>query len=302
MACTMPTNSPVGEPSIGSRVCPLDATTSSISDRGCLRSTVTTSDLGTITDAVVCRPRSSTPVRSSCSNVSIRPSSREASSRAVSSGTPTARSISSTGVRPKGHTAHVARRSTTRMAGRSKATNAPWVRTVHRSVRSGSAMATFLGTSSPNSIWNTAARPMTRTRATVDDTPEGSPAAWVIDSIRRPIVGSTRTPRAMLLTVMPNCAPDIWTLRSRRATSARAADPEPSAAAASRLEGRAATRANSVATNRAFTATRATTASSGRTIMPTPRSRAERRYATWRSDDRRPPPPRSSNPRVPPLP
>ena len=280
--------------------------TSSISARVIRRSTTTISDRGIITEVTERLPKWSALASRSCSNPSMRPSDREAASTAESSAAPSECSSESTGRWPRGLTSKAAARSRTQMAGAETVTNARWTGIVQPSVRSGSAMARFLGTSSPNSIWSTDAPARATSQPVVSTAASGTPTGSSAEDTHGPMAGSARMPSATLLRVIPNWAPDIWRRRSVRAVNARRAPLDPPSARACSREVRLVTSANSVATNTELMAIRATTAARASSVIVTgllfrgPRPRG-RLPGGWLPGAHRRPPPRSASHRTPPC-
>ncbi len=129
----------------------------------------------------------------------------------------------------------------------------PWVA---RAVPSGSAIARFLGTSSPKIIVSAVDRVSAMPIATGVTAPSGRPAASSGPSTSSAIAGSARKPMARLVTVMPTCAPESWVERDFRARCTPWAPVSPLEAAFSTALRSTVTRANSAATKMPHASTR----------------------------------------------
>ncbi len=122
-----------------------------------------------------------------------------------------------------------------------------------RRVLSGSAIAMFLGTISPNIICNIAAIAIAAIQEAVSDAPLGAPKFSKSDLISSPTEGSARIPRITLLRVIPSCDPESCFRKSFRASNALFAVLEPPSASSSSREIRLATKEISVATKTELT-------------------------------------------------
>ncbi len=86
--------------------------------------------------------------------------------------------------------------------------NPRWNPTTARPTFSGSAMAQFLGTSSPNTICTAVASTNAAVKATTDAVSSGRPTASIGTCRSAAIEGSAMKPTTRLVMVMPSCAPD----------------------------------------------------------------------------------------------
>ncbi len=94
--------------------------------------------------------------------------------------------------------------SKSQITGLALCTKNLWIGMTRRRVLSGSAIAMFLGTISPNIICNIAAIAIAEIHEAVFDAPFGVPKFSKSDLINSPTEGSARIPRITLLKVIPS--------------------------------------------------------------------------------------------------
>jgi hypothetical protein len=136
------------------------------------------------------------------------PSSAERLTSTESSSALRAEPSSSCGSMPRARTTALALPLNSRMGRRRTELKMRWKPTTSFAVRSGWAIAMFLGTSSPKII----VMPVARTRASATEAERAAtsptPASTSGGPTRAAIAGSARKPMPRLVTVIPSCAPE----------------------------------------------------------------------------------------------